>query len=415
MMALLQAAVAIEDITPEVGCALAGYHRPERSTGILDPLELGALTLQVEGSVLVWITVDNIGFLVSETSPIRNAIAQLCKTDISHVMISFSHTHAGPAVDASCLRLVMGKAIAAVRKCLASLQPASIGRGVTSADASVNRRAAGTSKAYIGRSLEGPVDSRVGILRIDGSGGRPRAILVRYSTHGTVLRGDNLLVSTDWPGAVRGALRKVLGIPVLIANGSAGDSNPRWRGSPHDLTRIADAVASPVLASVESIKTSAGARIAAMSETIALEFQNLPDPVSADQLATEAESQWGASAGRWRAEVATRWSAGQRTVQLPVEVQVAQIGEVCVAGVPMETFTIQALEFASQSPVCTAFLNGYTNGWIGYLPGDEDLLYGGYEVLWAPVIYGVDSGWLTPAKPGMGRRVVETAARLASR
>ena len=110
--------------------------------------------------------------------------------------------------------------------------------------------------------------------------------------------------------------------------------------------------------------------------------------------------------------VETPAKARERTTELPVEVQAVQIGDAYVVGVPMETFTIQALDFAALYPDRPEFLNGYTNGWIGYLPSDEDLLRGGYEVRWVPAIYGWESGWLTPVKPGAGTRMVETASRL---
>ena len=379
----------------------------------LGSAELSALILRSDRSLFVWITVDNIVFLVRETNPIRLAVAELCATPLSHVMVSFSHTHSGPEVDGDCLRLVKEKSIAAVTKCLESLQPASLGWGMVSADACINRRASGISKAKIPGPTDGPVDRRVGILRIDDLANRPLAVLIRYSTHGTVLRGDNLLISADWPGALRSQLRPALGCSVLIANGSAGDSNPRWRGSPEDLRRVAQTIAKPVLAGFDSIMTSPDAGVDAGTETITLDCQDLPDPAAADRLAEEAEREWEASSDRWRAEVSKRWEAGQRAVQLPVEVQAVQIGDAYVAGVAMETFTVQALDFASLYPSRPAFLNGYTNGWIGYLPGDEDLEYGGYEVRWAPVVYGWESGWLTPIKPGAGKRVVEAAARLA--
>lgn len=406
------AAVATEDITPEPGCALATYQRTERSKGILDRLELSALMLRSATSTFVWITVDNVVFLVGETNPLRLAIAKLCETPPSHVMVSFSHTHSGPEVDADCLKLVTDKAIEAVRRCLKSLRPASIGWGVVFADASINRRAEGFSKASISGPRDGPVDHRVGILRVNDSDERSLAALIRYSAHGTVLKGDNLLISADWPGALRNQLRRALRCPVMVANGSAGDSNPRWRGSPDDLGRVAETIATPVLKSFDSVRTSPNARVGAVSETIILECEDLPDPAAADELAAEAEREWEAPTDRWRAEVSRRWKAGERTVHLPVEVQAIQIGDAYVVGVPMETFTIQALDFASRYPERPAFLNGYTNGWIGYLPGDTDLRLRGYEVRWAPVIYGWESGWLMPIKPGAGSHIVETASRL---
>jgi hypothetical protein len=155
IVSMMQAAVATEDITPEVGCALATYQRTEPSKGVLDRLELGALILRTDSSTFVWITVDNVAFLVSETDPIRLALARMCGTSPSHVMVSFSHTHSGPEVDRDCLKLVSEKSEAALKKCLSSLQPASLGWEEASADACVNRRAQGLSKAKIQGSVDG--------------------------------------------------------------------------------------------------------------------------------------------------------------------------------------------------------------------------------------------------------------------
>jgi hypothetical protein len=178
---------------------------------------------------------------------------------------------------------------------------------------------------------------------------------------------------------------------------------------------VADEIARPVIREFDSIRTSSNAKIAVATETTMLDCEDLPDPHAADALAGEAAKEWEAPTGKWRGEVSRRWKAGARAVQLPIEVQVAKIAGAYAAGVPMETFTVQALDFASRVPDCPAFPNGYTNGWIGYLPGDGDLALGGYEMQWAPVIYGWESGWLTPIKPGSGNRLVEAATRLAAR
>jgi len=106
MSSSIQAAVATDDITPKVGCRLATYQRTERSKGILDRLELSTLVLRSAAATFVWITVDNVVFLVGETNPLRLAVAKLCETPLSHVMVSFSHTHSGPEVDADCLKLI---------------------------------------------------------------------------------------------------------------------------------------------------------------------------------------------------------------------------------------------------------------------------------------------------------------------
>jgi hypothetical protein len=414
MNQLLQAAVAVEDITPPVGCSLAAYQRTERSQGILDRLELGIVVLRSGATPFAWITIDNIAFLVPETDPIRRAVADILGTSPSNVSVSFSHTHSGPKVDSRYLNFVTEKSCAAVVRCLRSFQPVSLGWGVFSADANSNRRYTGTSKAMIPLGADGSVDRRVGVLRIDDATGRPLAVLVRYSAHGTVLRAENLLISADWPGAVRASLQPVLGCPVLITNGSAGDSNPRWRGTRSDLERIADAIAQPVFAAFDSIRMSPDVRIGVKSQVVTIDCEDLPNAAEAHQLAEEVEREWEAPTDRWQAEVSRRWQEGQRGVQLPVEVQVVQIGDGLIAGIPMETFTKQALDFAASFAGRPAFLNGYTNGWIGYVPGDEDLAQGGYEVRWAPVVYGWQSGWLTPLRPGAGKRLVEAVIGMAN-
>ncbi len=412
MSSVLHAGVATEDITPEPGCALGGYRRFGPSRGILDRLELSALVLSCHSASLVWVTIDNIVFLVRETDPIRSMIADFCRIPKSHVMVSFSHTHSGPSVDDKCVSMIADKAVAAVRSALASQKPAALGWSAGFADATVNRRSDGTSKASPGPAREGPVDRRIGILRIDDSNGRPLALVIRYTAHGTVLGRDNLLVSADWPGAVRRRLRSLLNCPILVVNGSAGDANPRWRGSTDDLARMGTAIAQPVLSRIGAIRTSTEVVIDAVSETVSLECEDLPEGAAADRLSEQAEQSWGVDAKPWRAEVARRLEANQRRVRLGFELQVARVGDGCLAGVPMETFAAQALDFADRAPMTPAFLNGYTNGWIGYLPADEDLARGGYEVSWAPIAHGVDTGWLMPVRPGSGLRVVGAAINL---
>jgi hypothetical protein len=414
MNLFLEAAVAIEDITPPVGCRLAAYQRTERAQGVLDPLQLGVLVLRSGATSFAWIMVDNIAFLVPETDPIRRAVAEILETSPANVSVSFSHTHSGPAVDPDYINFVAQKSRAAVIRCSRSLQPAALGWGVFSADANINRRYAGTSKASVSQAADGPVDRRVGVLRIDDPTGRRLAVLIRYSAHGTVLRANNLFISADWPGALRAVLQPHFGCPVVITNGSAGDSNPRWRGSRSDLRQMADAIAQPVLAGFDSIRTSLDVRIGVKSEVITIDCEDLPNAAEARQLAEEVEREWEAPTARWQAEVSRRWQEGRRGVQLPVEVQVVQIGDGLIAGIPMETFTTQALDFSASFASRPAFLNGYTNGWIGYVPGDDDLAQGGYEVRWAPVVYGWESGWLTPLKPGAAKRLVEAATAMAN-
>lgn len=63
---------------------------------------------------------------------------------------------------------------------------------------------------------------------VDGSGlpVKPFAALMHFAVHGTVLSGSNTLLTTDAPGAMELAASDALGVPVVYAQGPAGDVSP---------------------------------------------------------------------------------------------------------------------------------------------------------------------------------------------
>ena len=70
------AGVARVDITPRAGVMLEAYHRKESSTGVLDPLYATALALATDPKEpFLIIAIDHVALLISETEPIRDAIA----------------------------------------------------------------------------------------------------------------------------------------------------------------------------------------------------------------------------------------------------------------------------------------------------------------------------------------------------
>lgn len=92
-----------------------------------------------------------------------------------------------------------------------------------------------------------------------------------------------------------------------------------------------------------------------------------------------------------------------------------EVADGVLAGVPLERFAAIALEAAARAGSERFFLDGYVNGLIGYLPGEEDLASGGYEVEWAPVAHGAATGWLTPFERGAGERLVAAVLEAGGR
>ena len=77
-----------------------------------------------------------------------------------------------------------------------------IGRGY--AEANINRRTPRCrGPGALGMNPSGPVDRRIGLLRLEKADGTPLALLANYAMHGTVLGGSCTVVSADAPGRRR--------------------------------------------------------------------------------------------------------------------------------------------------------------------------------------------------------------------
>jgi neutral ceramidase len=165
------------------------------------------------------------------------------------VMVTSTHTHAGPAryfrpvfgessdFDAAALamdkfdpeleeRLATSIADAA-QAALESMKPSSVGvANVAAPDFNRDRRCENDD-------LYGPDfrDKTLTVVRFDevddaGNPVRPLAGFLHYAMHGTTLGGDNSLFSTDSPGAMELYGSDAVGVPLLYLQGSAGDVSP---------------------------------------------------------------------------------------------------------------------------------------------------------------------------------------------
>jgi len=409
------AGIARVDITPPVGVMLEAYHRDGPSTGTLDRLYVTALLLaRQRDEPLVILGVDNVALLPSETEPIREAIAHRLGIPKHRVMMLLSHTHSGPRITPEYLQELHEKAIEAAERAAASLAPATFGWGVGHVDASINNRSQYQDRPDLAPTSRPTPDQRVGVLRADAPDGKALAALIWYTAHPNVLTRDSNVVSADWPGAVRHMVEKGTGCTALVAPGAAGNVNPGWRGSPEALQRMGSAIGGKALKVLDHIETHPLSSLDVRSETIPLRLQPIPEEAEAQRRAAEAAEAWGVSTDAWLAEVRRCRERGEIHRTLPMEVHVARINEGIIGGVPMEAFTEIAIAVAEPFPGRPVFFGGYTNAWIGYLPTPEEYPSGGYEVEWMPVVYGPESGLLTPPRPETASQVISTATRLIS-
>jgi neutral ceramidase len=378
-----RAAAVKVDITPQTPKWLSGY-AARQSTGVHDKIYHKVLALDSGDAQLYLVSSD---LCLFSPSLYDTVAAELQKAGIqrSQFWWSVTHTHAAPEIGPPDMyKALLGRSdhewdreyttsvttalVDAVRSAREKLEPARISFGSGVAMANINRRAREEDgHITLGLNPDGPVDRQFNLIRLERPDGTPIALALNYAMHGTVMSGQNLLISGDGPGSVAAWLETKLGAPVLYINGAAGNiapiysvyDNPR---SGH-LSQFNVLLGERVLAAVHSLGPSTGDVSMGLSEKII-------DTPAKEGLA-------------WPDELkAYAKTEGRPLVRLPI--RFLRINDTAIWSAPVEMFCEIAMDVRNHSPFSHTFYFGYTNGWFGYLPTTKAFAEGGYEPRTSP-------------------------------
>ncbi len=401
-------------ITPPAGVPLAGFAaRQEVSKGVHDDLFVRALVLDDGARPVAILSVDVLALPAEFVDRARRSIAAKTGIEPTAVLIACTHTHAAPvtirtffnpeeSVDAAYMDSLAAALEAAVAAAFAQRAPARAGVGVGGiADLAVNRR-----------TRDGkPVDEEIGILRVDDEHGNPRAVLINYACHPTVLGPDNLLASGDFPATTVERVEKALGPGgfAMFVNATEGDLSV---GHSSELSAIGviapgrtferaaelgEKLAAAVLDELPSVPTAGDLALGSATVSITLPLKAYPAPEQAAERLKSAEQRLARldpSQDEYRAAKTellyasienyyARETAGMKG-SLPLQLQGIRTGGAIFVGLPAEVFVEVGLRIKRASPHRT-FLVGLANGYIGYLPDRDSYAAGGYEVVSARV------------------------------
>jgi hypothetical protein len=400
MNATLLAGVAVSDITPPLGTAMAGFAaRTAPCTGVHDLLTARAVALDDGQGCSIVIAADLVALTVPQCDGIRRGVAEQTGVGVESVLVSVTHTHAGPHVSTDGLgagadldyvtRIEQDLVSTAVRA-WATRHPARIGHAFAE-DRTIahNRRHAG-----------GVIDPTVTVIRVDDEGGAPLAVLFSYSCHPVVLGPTNLLISADWPGEARRRVEeRITGAVAVFLQGCCGDINTGH--SAHDSMdpskagrrnfteslRIGHQLGDAVADAAASVRTAA-ASVAVASAAAALPFKQSPAVDELSRLIGEVNIELGRGVSGDRAVVLRgkrAWLQSLRSqpqrASIDCDVLAHRWGSLTIAAVPGEPFVGIALDIKSGFPERDALVLGYCNGVPGYVPYPAaEYEHGGYEV-----------------------------------
>ncbi|MEX0749432.1 MAG: neutral/alkaline non-lysosomal ceramidase N-terminal domain-containing protein, partial [Dehalococcoidia bacterium] len=214
-------------ITPPVGTFLDGYSaRSTGSVGVHDDLHARAIAFDDGTTQAAIVGCDLIGIDRRLARAVRQIVHEAIGIPREHIMVSATHTHAGPAglrADMNAeltditTRLIAGAIISAHAK----LRPAVVKAGRGSVDSVSQNR----------RHPDWPIEDALHMLLFDSPDPRGGVIasIVNFACHATVMFSSNMEISADYPGYAAATVKKVLGdAPVVFLNGACGDVNPSW-------------------------------------------------------------------------------------------------------------------------------------------------------------------------------------------
>lgn len=399
------------DITPPIGIELGGRGcGSEPSDVILDPLVAQATALKdPEGHTLVIVSLDLVGLTRSYSDPLRADIAKRLGIPVENLILNFSHTHSGPMmfrdvlavcgplpeIERKYLEDLVPKIQTLCTKAAASLAPVVVEVYQGKSDVGISRRGKNAAgQPAIAPDPDGPYDPTVWILRLSSPDGRTRAVLFSYACHPVAnYKWAPRSISADYPGVTRRELHAALGkdVHVQFLQGPGGSIRPRCTadlktlqfppGRPGDKETAGKDLAAAVLAALKDKGRVISLRLAASMARIDL-MRGTPPAKSVYEKIARKEKDHTAVAARYWLEQYEKGGPTQKSISWVVGVvRLAPDQWICyLAGEPVVQWGDYIRKWFGDKPVAVL---GYSQEIFGYLPVDEILKEGGYEVITA--------------------------------
>jgi hypothetical protein len=442
------------DITPPIGLKMAGMPRPPRAEGVRWPLRGRTVVFDGGSQAVAVVSLDLLVLHTATVPELRAALAAGTGLDPAAIMIACSHTHRGPfttalmdeEADFAYLDLLRERLVAGMAHAWAARQPAHLRVARASMlGCTFNRRPifrgdqVGTQgPAWIEEclGLEGPADPDLHVLAVEDAGGAVLGGLVAFACH-TTLMGGLPFYSADYPGPLTDELARRLGGTWAFLQGAGGNlwatdltqRTPRFTSGEAAALALAGELAqgacaalaggrlvdSPHVAVERDVLTIAQRRPSWEQVELARWYLEQAGPdvdqrdftrriyghdytfyansaVIQEWFARQTIAMW-----EWQRHTGAREPAEQ------LEVQAIALGDVALAGYPVELFTEFGLATKERSPFAETVVVSLANGWHGYVPTQEAFAHGGYE----PRL-----GYQSRLVPEAGERLLEAAVGL---
>ncbi|MBC2666003.1 neutral/alkaline non-lysosomal ceramidase N-terminal domain-containing protein [Novosphingobium flavum] len=380
--------------------------RDKPFVGIHDDLFARALVLEEGGRRIVLVSLEVT--TVPQQEKLIAAVASAAGVPASQVLVFATHTHSNPLVffhgnqptaqQQAEMARTLDQAVAATREAVAGLRPAKIALARGASIANVNN---GEGKGLTTKhDAAGVVDHTLDVVRVDGTDGKPLALLVNYPTHAEVMfrsvtKDGGLEVTGDIPGAVSRLLEGSVAPVVLYSAGAEGDQQAIY-------TSLVPAVAP--LPAVDA-GASGWALLDMQARRIALDAVDAlargPAPLATGSLSL-AKGAATCPGQKLRRDQATGKVTTTATDPVAIPVALLKVGDFALAGVGADLGAALGKTIRAATPKRKTVLVSMIAGDVGYVLPDDSYPAMGHGVMGSPV------------KPGCaGPALIKELGRLA--
>ena len=200
---------------------IAGYRNGVEITDVLDLCEARAVWLDAGGQGVLMIGLDCVAVDSGTVGQIRDGLSGL--TDCAAVMVYSTHTHAGPDTlglwgpvgrngkNSAYMKALIDAAVEAGREAASAPREGTLAYGVIRAK-------------HLQRDSRDPqcCDDNLYQLRLTPDGGGAGVRMLFYGAHAESLRGDNTLLSRDFPGRLCDLVKEETGDDAIFLPGAVG-------------------------------------------------------------------------------------------------------------------------------------------------------------------------------------------------
>ena len=395
-MSELLAGAAKAVVTPPVGYHMGAWGlRQGRSTGVHDDLYVKALVLANGRERIALVAMDVAGVTKGILENIQSRVTELTGISASHLLVNSTHNHTTPDFMND-----VPEELAVYARHFADVAAGAVYEASESLTAAAAGFASGDLPGYtVNRQYrERPVDTSVGVLRVDGVDGSPIARVINFACHNLCVGGQYLDWSADFTGVACDHVELAdAGSVCLFISGAGGDVHPFdwWFGnteSEHmetfeDAAELGLALGEEALNILERTAVSRGIKIAAAAKTIEMprqlvawtaEAARRQHEVLLEELGVYRGETWAvgtntATAGMLNPVVygngRTQMLLAENQEKPPIraDLQAFLIGDLRISASPGELFNELGIQIKDGGGRDSTWVASYSSDYIGYI------------------------------------------------